>query len=109
MTPKRRLTNDSARHPTAIQEVFVGLAFDISGQHGALGSDERTVKYRLIIHDGTGVVEAETFSQPYDAGIGDEVARVKMARRLLKEVMGKLMDLQRCRMMDVSEITLKTL
>ena len=54
------------------------------------------VEYSMVLNDGTGVTEAETFYHEYEEENG-------LASKIAEEVLRKMMDLQSEKKMDVSE------
>lgn len=100
----RQLLHTSARHPTTIQEIFIGMAFDITSDKTESKYTRRAVNYTMVLHDGAGVIESETFSHPFDVKAGGELGKQREAKGLLKSVMERLTTLQRDKMIDVSNI-----
>jgi hypothetical protein len=114
MSPNRQLSYSSARHPTKIQEVFVGMAFHFHPAKGdSKGRDfadeskgkEGDMEYTMVLHDGTGVMESETFHRDFESHKGEE-ARAKAAADFAEEVLVRLIDVQEKQKMDVSRVSI---
>jgi hypothetical protein len=63
MSPTRHLSLGSPYKSSfsfEIEDAFLGLAFKLHPSANDQGS--RELEYAMVIHDGTGVVEAETFT-----------------------------------------------
>lgn len=64
---------------------------------------KREIEYSMVLHDGTGVTESETFRYKFDGNGQGEEGREKEAHGLAGEVLGRIVDLQREKKMDVSQ------
>ena len=124
MSPHRQLSISSRRHPTEIQEIFLGLGLQLhdapppgedqssstvtgASDHGASSKGEhaegtRDMEYSMVLHDGTGVTESETYHYAFPGkGAGAEElgkAGIKFSRVVLE----RILELQRSKSMDVS-------
>ncbi|OCF61516.1 trehalose synthase [Kwoniella mangroviensis CBS 10435] len=105
MSPHRKLCISSKRHPTQIQDIFLGLALSLSPQptdRKPDGSDPgRELEYSAVLHDGTGVVESETFHTRYysHGKEGDDLAEEN--KRIGREVLGLIRSIQTDKGMNV--------
>ncbi|WWC64868.1 uncharacterized protein I303_107482 [Kwoniella dejecticola CBS 10117] len=105
MSPHRQLSISSKRHPTQIQDIFIGLALSLGDQPSERKSDGsdpgRDLEYSAVLHDGTGVVESETFHTKYyiDGKTFDEVTEEN--KRIAKEILGLMRSIQTDKGMNV--------
>lgn len=92
MSPRRHLARRSRRRPAVsrdIEETFLGLAFKLHPQPKD-GKAKRDLEYAMVVHDGTGVVEGETFTtQVQIEGADQEQVRGEV-KRVSEEVMGRV-------------------
>jgi hypothetical protein len=89
MSPHRSLSYQSSRHPTTIQDIFLGLALKL---HPAQTNNKtRDLEYTVVLHDGTGVVESETYHHDFDIASENEHEQGEEASRFA----GKLLDVIR--------------
>lgn len=63
---------------------------------------EQDMEYSLVLHDGTGITESETFHYAFPAKGGDEKARDQAAKAFGGEIIHKVVELQKTKTMDVS-------
>jgi len=84
-----------------IEESFLGLAFKLHPQPDQKDA-KRDLEYAMVVHDGTGVVESETFTtQVTTAGKGEEVLKDEV-KRVSREVLGKVRQYEENRRVKVS-------
>jgi hypothetical protein len=104
MSPHRTLTRRSSRRPSAereIEESFLGLAFKLHPQPEDDKDGKRDLEYAMVVNDGTGVVEGETFttqvitSGKTREGLAEEVKRVG------KEVLARVREYEEDRHVKV--------
>jgi hypothetical protein len=117
MSPHRQLSISSHRHPTEINEIFLGLGLKLhdtpppsendsdtsaraSGGEPS-GDGVRDMEYSLVLHDGTGVTESETYHYPFPGKGTDAEGINKAAIKFSREVLGRILELQRTKSMDV--------
>lgn len=76
-----------------IEDTFLGLAFQLHPQPKDGGLDtKRKIDYAMVVHDGTGVVEGETFTTEIRTeGLNDDQL-TEQVRELSKEVLGRVRD-----------------
>ncbi len=99
MSPHRSLSYSSHRQPTAIQDIFLGIAFALDPP----SSDKphtRTLRYTAVLHDGTGVVETETFHYPYQHEEGED-AIAGEAKKVSQEILQLMRRIQTKKGMNV--------
>lgn len=109
MTPHRHLSRGTARKPATTREIedtFIGLALQL---HPEPESDEddikRDLEYALVVHDGTGIVEGETFKTKIRTKGLDSDQLTEQVREMSKEVLGKVKAYETDRGLKVSEDT----
>lgn len=108
MSRHRRMSTTTHRKSSVsrdIEDTFLGLAFQLLPQpkDGGQGP-KRKCEYAIVIHDGTGVVEGETFTtEVRTEGLGEEELTQEV-RELSKEVLGKVKDYEVDRGLKVSSI-----
>ncbi|WWC91987.1 uncharacterized protein L201_006941 [Kwoniella dendrophila CBS 6074] len=105
MSPHRQLSISSKRHPTQIQDIFLGLALSLGDQpedNNNNGKDQgRDLEYSAVLHDGTGVVESETFHTKYYTKDKNEDQLAEENKRIGREVLGLLRSIQTDKGMNV--------
>lgn len=103
MSPHRRLsTRTSRKRPEAreVEDTFLGLAFQLHPKSG--GDDgQRDLDYAIVVHDGTGVVESETFKTKIQVDGLDAAQLTHSVREMSKEVLGKVKDYEATRGLKV--------
>lgn len=93
--PQRKLSLSSNRQPSHVQDLFLGLAFQLDPQPEPPtdkdGNDVgRDLEYATVIHDGTGAIESETFKTKFygygkdEEGLSEETKRV--SRMILEQI-----------------------
>ena len=98
MSPHRRLSTVSRRQPSQIQDIFLGLAFQLADGPSAA---ERDLEYTAVLHDATGVVESETFHMQVKLGGDDKEMVEKEAWRVSQEVLELLQKIEKEKSMNV--------
>ncbi|WVQ94959.1 hypothetical protein IAU59_002049 [Kwoniella sp. CBS 9459] len=105
MSPHRQLSISSKRHPTQIQDIFLGLGLSLGPQpteRNKDGSDPgRELEYSAVLHDGTGVVESETFHTRYYVEGKDSEGKAEENKRIGREVLGLIRSIQTDKGMNV--------
>lgn len=91
MSPHRSLSFKSQRQPTAIQDIFLGIAFQLAPSEP--NKSTRDLEYTAVLHDGTGVVGTETFHLDYQVS-EEEDEQVKEAKRVSQEVLMLMRKIQ---------------
>jgi len=99
MSPHRQLSYSSHRQPTKVQDVFVGLALLKTDQ--SKSDDKRNLEYTVVIHDGTGVIESETYNIEMNIKEGKQHAEPEEASRISEDVLQKIGRVQREKGMNV--------
>jgi hypothetical protein len=113
MSPHRQLSHTSKRRPTQIQEIFVGLALQLHDRTPPSDNGEasktdngdkhlRDMEYSIVLHDGTGVTESETYHHPYAGRLEEEDTLSDAARALTEEIIGRMAEIQKTKSVDVS-------
>lgn len=124
MSPHRQLSVSSHRHPTEIQEIFLGLGLQLhdtppppdghssSEETGPFNHDSSTrrdhaegmrdMEYSMVLHDGTGVTESETYHYAFPGKDAGEEELQKASIKFSRVVLGRILELQRVKSMDVS-------
>lgn len=104
MSPHRHLSRKSSRRSSVtrdIEESFLGLAFKLHPQPEEQNAS-RDLEYAMVVHDGTGVVEGETFTmQVCTSGMKEEQLREEV-KRVSKEVLGRVREYETDRGVKVS-------
>ncbi|EIW72195.1 trehalose synthase [Tremella mesenterica] len=88
MSPHRRMSKVSQRHPSQINDVFLGLAFTLHSPKNP--NEPGDLEYTAVLHDGTGVVESEEWHLPFRLELSDEesLGEVQIAsRKVLERIM----------------------
>ena len=111
MSPHRQLSTSSHRHPSEIQDIFLGLGLQLhddpppegtSGTPDEQREDARDMEYSMVLHDGTGVIESETYHYAFPGkGAGKEELN-DASIRFSRVVLERILELQRVKSMDVS-------
>lgn len=112
MSPHRRLSVYSRRHPTQVQDIFLGLAFLLHppdpSTPAARDPHMRVLEYTTVLNDGTGVLESETFHMDFRLADGDDPERsAPEVRKLMGELTHLVGKLQEEKGMNVSGATRK--
>ncbi len=87
--PHRRLTFSTHRQPTQIQDIFVGIAFLLSPESED-GKKARPLEYTIVLHDGTGVTESETYDLKVETFGKDESGKNEEAKRVSLHVLDQV-------------------
>ncbi len=93
------MSNTSQRKPTSIQDIFLGIAFNLAPV--SPGKSTRDLEYTAVLHDGTGVVESETFRFDYQVQTEDR-GEASEAKRVSAEVLKVMRKIQTQKGMNVS-------
>ncbi|ORY25443.1 hypothetical protein BCR39DRAFT_544106 [Naematelia encephala] len=106
MSPHRRLSLVSNRQNSSIQDAFIGLAFQISPPTDD-PTKPRDLEYTVVLHDGTGVVESETFHFDYhQQKDGDEAGKTAEAKRFAQQGLALVRSVQTQKGMNVRLISI---
>ncbi len=100
MSPHRQLSQRSHRHPQTEQDVFIGFASSLGPIKSEDKSAPRDLEYTVVLHDGTGVIETETFHFEFTV-YEDERKAEKEVKRFSNETLGLLRDIQSNKRMNV--------
>ena len=105
MSPHRKLSVSSNRNPTVIQDIFLGLSMQLAPQPELKDGQDpgRELEYTAVLHDGTGVVESETFHFNYKCHGKDEDALASEAKKFSTEVLALMRSIQTDKHMKVSK------
>ncbi|WVR09670.1 hypothetical protein IAU60_006745 [Kwoniella sp. DSM 27419] len=101
MSPHRKLSISSNRHPTSIQDVFLGLAFTLAPPDDKSKSNGRELEYSMVLHDGTGVVESETMHYRYHDHGKDLEQRLEENKKFGMELLGLMRSIQTDKAMNI--------
>lgn len=84
-----------------IEETFLGLAFKLHPQPQDKGA-KRELEYAMVVHDGTGVVEGESFTTHVQIeGLGEKQV-LEQVKDVTKEVLARIRDYETDRGVKVS-------
>jgi hypothetical protein len=97
MSPHRRLSINSQRHPSQIQDIFLGLAFQLHPARDPARPNDRDLEYTAVLNDATGVIESETFH--LDFHVHDD-AEPELQADEVRRLLGPLMELTRTIQVD---------
>jgi len=106
MSPLRQLSRRSTRNSFVtreIEESFLGLAFKLHSQPEDKDA-KRELEYAMVVHDGTGVVESETFTTLVTTAGNDQNGLKEEVKRVSKEVLGKVRQYEKERHIKVSPV-----
>ena len=104
MSPHRSLTRRSSRRPSAereIEESFLGLAFKLHPQPEDDKDGKRDLEYAMVAHDGTGVVESETFTTQVMIAGKSQDGLAEEVKRISKEVLARVREYEEDRHVKV--------
>lgn len=104
--PKRRLSTTSSRQPTSIQDIFIGVGLQLSPQPDIPEGQEdpgRDLEYSAVIHDGTGILDSETFHTTYFTYGKDEDGLAAEMKRVARDMLDLLRAVQTNRQVNVSD------
>ncbi|KAK4689437.1 hypothetical protein P7C73_g671, partial [Tremellales sp. Uapishka_1] len=104
-SPQRKLSHSSHRKPSKVQDIFVGIAFHIEPSTKET-HDGRDLEYSAVLHDGTGVVESETFTMKIYTDGKDEAGLVEEAHKVSIKVLGLIGKIQREKHVNVRMIAI---
>ena len=108
MSPHRQLSKSSSRKPSVVQDIFLGLGLLLGPEPAqdphSPSSTGRDLEYTMILHDGTGVVESETFHFQYHTKGKDEDGLAKEAKSFSIELMRLMRSVQTDKGMNVSQL-----
>jgi hypothetical protein len=94
MSSRPHLSRKSSKRPAVsreIEDAFLGLAFKLHPQPKEQDA-KRDLEYAIVVHDGTGIVEGETFTtQVKIAGTNQEGVRDQV-KRLSGEILGRIRE-----------------
>jgi len=65
---------------------------------------KRELEYAMVVHDGTGVVESETFTTLVTTAGNDQNGLKEEVKRVSKEVLGKVRQYEKERHIKVSPV-----
>jgi hypothetical protein len=86
MSPHRQISFSSNRHPSSIQDIFLGLAFVLQPATSP-DAETRKLQYTAVLHDGTGVVESEDYQYDFKIFKGDEIKEAEEVNRFVAELL----------------------
>lgn len=104
MSPHRQLSRRSTRTSSItreIEESFLGLAFKLHPQPDDQKA-ERDLEYAMVVHDGTGVVESETFTSKVTTSGKSEDGLKEEVKRVSSEVLRRVRQYEEDRHVKVS-------
>ncbi|KAK8853482.1 hypothetical protein IAR55_004189 [Kwoniella newhampshirensis] len=104
MSPHRRLSHNTNRTPTQIQDIFIGVALQLHPQPSIPEGGEdpgRDLEYSVVLHDGTGVVESETFHTKFWTEDKDDEGLANEAKRVSREMLAVQRSVQTEKGMNV--------
>lgn len=104
--PKRRLSTTSSRQPTTIQDIFIGVGLQLSPQPDIPEGHEdpgRDLEYSAVIHDGTGILDSETFHTTFFTFGKDEDGLAAEMKRVTRDMLYLLRAIQTNRQVNVSD------
>ncbi|WVQ75698.1 hypothetical protein IAR50_005328 [Cryptococcus sp. DSM 104548] len=108
--PRRRLSTQSNRSPTHIQDTFIGVGLRLGPQpeydHAREEDPGRDLEHSAVIHDGTGVVDSETFHTVFYTEGKDEAGLAEETKRTMREMLGMLRAVQTQRGINIRMIAL---
>ena len=105
MSPHRSLSISSTRRPSQLQDVFIGIAFQLAPQPVIKGGQEdkgRDLEYSVVLHDGTGVTDSETFHFQYHTHDLDADEQGEEAKKFTSEMLGVMRKIQSEKSLKVS-------
>jgi hypothetical protein len=106
MSPLRQLSRRSTRNSFVtreIEESFLGLAFKLHPQPEDKDA-KRELEYAMVVHDGTGVVESETFTTHVTTAGKNQDGLKEEVKRVSKEVLGRVRQYEEERHVKVSSL-----
>lgn len=104
--PKRRLSTTSSRQPTTIQDIFIGVGLQLAPQPDISEGQEdpgRDLEYSAVIHDGTGIIDSETFHTTFHTYGKDEDGLAAEMKRVARDMLYLLRAIQTNRQVNVSD------
>ena len=104
MSPHRSLSISSFRKPSRLQDVFLGIAFKLAPQPQVKDNQVdpgRDLEYTIVLHDGTGAIESETFHFQYHTQGLDDDAQTNEAKRFAGELLAVMRRIQSQKSMKV--------
>ena len=107
MSPHRRVSTESQRKPSAVQDIFLGLAFSLDPQ--STEKPAKNLEYTVILNDGTGVVESETYHFDFRTHGLDAEGQAVEAKRFAREILQLIRMIQTKKGMNVGFGRLLTL
>ncbi|OWZ62460.1 hypothetical protein AYX14_05083 [Cryptococcus neoformans] len=105
--PKRRLSTTSSRQPTTIQDIFIGVGLQLSPQPDIPEGHEdpgRDLEYSAVIHDGTGILDSETFHTTFFTYGKDEDGLAAEMKRVARDMLYLLRAIQTNRQVNIKMI-----
>lgn len=101
MSPHRQLSQSSHRKPTAVQDIFLGFASSLRPPTNDNEPELRVLEYSCVLHDGTGVVESESYTFDFTV-YEDEKKAAKEVQRFGEELLALMRKIQTNKGMNVS-------
>lgn len=100
MSPHRQLSQSSNRKPSAVQDIFLGFASSLAPAEPENPSKPRKLEYSVVLNDGTGVVESETYNFDFKVREDEDEAAAEV-KRFGKEVLALIRRIQTNKGMNV--------
>ena len=104
MSPHRQLSRRSTRTSFVareIEESFLGLAFKLHPQPEDADA-KRDLEYAMVVHDGTGVVESETFTTHVTTAGKNQDGLKEEVKRVSREILDRVRQYEEDRHVKVS-------